>query len=147
MERIINELLDWRMQFQDYKTLILTGSTPRDRIRVIKEFAKKNSENMVHVNVKNNETIREYINTHPAGYEAYLYFEETLHDMIIPLETMVIFDNVDSCEFESVRDYAVNLFSEEDACFFVMCGDFTPEQEKVLAEDCIIVHLPPKEEA
>ena len=56
MERIMTELLDWRMQFSDFKTLILTGSTPEYRIRVIKSFARKNCENMISVNVKNNET-------------------------------------------------------------------------------------------
>lgn len=145
MERIINELLDWRMQFQDFKTLILTGSDPHDRIRVIKSFAKKNCENMISVNIKNNETIRNYINTHPAGYEAYLYLEQTLHDMIVPMDTILIFDNADSCNFESVKDYANNLFSEADACFFVICGDFTEEQLAELGETCILVTLPEKE--
>lgn len=147
MERILNELLDWRMQFQDFKTLILTGSTPRDRIRTFKAFAKKNCENMISVNLKNNEEIREYINTHPAGYDAYLYLEQTLHDVIVPMETILIFDNADSCRFESVRDYANNLFSEEDTCFFAICGDFTPEQLEELGETCVLINLPEKEDA
>lgn len=36
MERILTQLLDWRMQFEDYKTLILTGSTAKDRMNVIR---------------------------------------------------------------------------------------------------------------
>lgn len=41
MQRIIPELLDWKLQFKDYKTLLLTGSTEEDRTKVIKEFAMK----------------------------------------------------------------------------------------------------------
>ena len=146
MERIMSELLDWRMQFQDYKTLVLTGSTPRDRIRVIKDFAKKNCENMISINIRNNETVREYVNTHPAGYDAYLYLEQYLHDVIIPMDTILIFDNADACNFESVRDYAENLFTEEDAVFFVICGDFNEAQLAELQDSCILVHLPEKEQ-
>lgn len=146
MERIINELLDWRMQFQEFKPLILTGSTPRDRVRTIKDFAKKNCENMISVNLRNNEEIREYINTHPAGYDAYLHLETTLHDMIVPQDTILIFDNADACNFESIKDYANNLFTEEDAVFFVICGDFTEEQLAELGETCMLVNLPEKPE-
>ena len=39
MERILPQLLDWKLQFQDYKTLLLTGSTEEDRTEVIKKIA------------------------------------------------------------------------------------------------------------
>ncbi len=142
MLRILNELLDWRMQFQEYKTLILTGSTAADRTKVLKEFARKNFENLIWVNLKNNEQIRTYINTMPAGYDAYLYLEKTLIDMIVPLDTMLFLDNAHECEFNAIVDYANNLFEESDMCFFVLSGDFTEEELEKLGETCIIVKLP-----
>ena len=39
MERVISQLLDWKLQFKDFKTLLLTGSTEEDRTKVIKDFA------------------------------------------------------------------------------------------------------------
>ena len=45
------------MQFQDYKALILTGDTPKERLRVIRQFVPKNFEDMMHVNLKNNQKV------------------------------------------------------------------------------------------
>lgn len=142
MMRIMNELLDWKMQFQEYKTLVLTGSTAADRTKVLKGFARQNFENLIWVNLKNNENIRNYINTMPAGYDAYLYLEKTLIDMIVPLDTMLFLDNAHECEFRGVVDYANNLFEESDMCFLALSGEFTEEQLEVLSETCMVVRLP-----
>ena len=68
-----------------------------DRTKVIKEFAMNYFDNMVHINLKNNQEIREYINTMPTGRDAYYFIEKAVHDMIVPLETILIFNNADSC--------------------------------------------------
>lgn len=112
MERILTQLLDWRMQFEDYKTLILTGSTAKDRMNVIRQFAAKNFESMVHVNVKNNAKIREYMNTNPAGRDAYRFLEKSVMEMIMPIDTAVVLENADSLEPEAFRDYAEHLFAD-----------------------------------
>ena len=104
MQRIIPELLDWKLQFKDYKTLLLTGSTEEDRTKVIKEFAMNYFQNMIHINLKNNQEIREYINTMPPGRDAYYFIEKAVHDMIVPLDTMLIFNNADSCEGNGIWD-------------------------------------------
>ncbi len=145
MERILSDLLDWRLQFKDYKTLIITGSTAEDRTQVLKDFALKNFENMIHINLKNNEKIREYINTMPPGYDAYLFLEKTLIDIIIPVDTMLIFDNADSCDHEAVFHYAEDLFSEDDMCFLAISGDFTDEELAPYEESCIHLRLPSAE--
>ena len=66
MERVISQLLDWKLQFKDFKTLLLTGSTEEDRTKVIKDFAMNYFKNMIHINLKNNPEVREYINTMPT---------------------------------------------------------------------------------
>lgn len=45
---------------------------------------------MIHINLKNNQEIREYINTMPPGRDAYYFIEKAVHDMIVPLDTMLI---------------------------------------------------------
>ncbi|MGI6205082.1 MAG: hypothetical protein ACOYJI_00425 [Anaerovoracaceae bacterium] len=145
MERILSDLLDWRMQFENFKTLILTGSSEKDRMNVIRQFAAKNFESMVHVNLRNNEKIREYMNNNPAGRDAYRFLEKAVMEMIMPIDTVVVLENADSLNPAAFRDYAENLFAPEDTCFLIMTGEFSDEDLAPLAESCIHVVLPPKE--
>ena len=143
MERIISELLDWKLQFREYKTLLLVGSTEEDRTAVIKEFAMEYFKNMIHINVKNNPEVREYINTQPTGREAYYFIEKAVHDMIVPLDTILIFNNADSCN-ENLWNWAENFFEEEDMSFLAVVGDFSEEEIAAASEYCIVIRLPEK---
>lgn len=100
---------------------------------------------MVHVNVKNNAKIREYMNTNPAGRDAYRFLEKSVMEMIMPIDTAVVLENADSLEPEAFRDYAEHLFAPEDTCFLIMTGEFSDEELAPLEESCIHVVLPPKE--
>ena len=144
MERIISELLDWKLQFREYKTLLLTGSTEEDRTKVIKEFAMNYFDNMVLINLKNNQEVREYINTMPTGRDAYYFIEKAVHDMIVPLETILIFNNADSCEGQGIWNYAKDFFEEEDMSFLAVVGDFTEEEIAAASDYCIVIRLPEK---
>ena len=144
MERNISELLDWKLQFREYKTLLLTGSTEEDRTKVIKEFAMNYFDNMVHINLKNNQEVREYINTMPTGRDAYYFIEKAVHDMIVPLETILIFNNADSCEGQGIWNYAKDFFEEEDMSFLAVVGDFTEEEIAAASDYCIVIRLPEK---
>ena len=146
MNRLMKELLDWKLQFQDYKALVLTGSTEEDRTEVIKAFAKRCFDNMIHINLKNNQEIREYINTHPTGRDAYLYIEHAVHDMIVPLETLLIFNNADSLEREACWEYARRFFEPEDMSFLAIVGEFSEEELAAAEEYCTVLRLPEKEQ-
>lgn len=144
MERIIPQLLDWKLQFHEYKTLLLVGSTEEDRTAVIKEFAMEYFKNMIHINIKNNQEVREYINTMPTGRDAYYFIEKAVHDMIVPLDTILIFNNADSCN-ENIWNWAENFFEEEDMSFLAVVGDFSEEEIAAASEYCIVIRLPEKE--
>jgi hypothetical protein len=146
MERVMDKLLDWKLQFQDYKTLLFTGSTEEDRTEVIKQFSLEYFHNMIHINLKNNQEVREYINTMPTGRDAYYFIEKAVHDMIVPLDTILIFNNADSCEGQGIWDYAKNFFQPEDESFLAVVGDFTEEEIEKASEYCIVVRLPDKEQ-
>lgn len=145
MQRIISELLDWKLQFREYKTLLLVGSTEEDRTKVIKEFAMEYFKNMIHINVKNNPEVREYINTMPTGRDAYYFIEKAVHDMIVPLDSILIFNNADSCN-ENIWNWAKSFFEEEDMSFLAVVGDFSEEEIAAASEYCIVIRLPEKTE-
>ena len=147
MRRVMDQLLDWKLQFKDYKTLLFTGSTEEDRTAVIKEFAMEYFKNMIHINLKNNPEVRNYINTMPTGRDAYYFIEKAVHDMIVPLDTILIFNNADSCEGQGIWDYAEHFFEPEDLSFLAVVGDFTEEEIEKASEYCIVIRLPEKEEA
>lgn len=146
MERIISELLDWKLQFKDYKTLLLTGSTEEDRTKVIKEFAMNYFDNMVHINLRNNKEVREYTTRClPVGTRITLSKKRCI-DMIVPLETILIFNNADSCEGEGIWNYAKDFFEEEDMSFLAVVGDFTEEEIAAASDYCIVIRLPEKKD-
>lgn len=146
MKRVIAELLDWKMQFKDYKTLLFVGSTEEDRTEVIKKFAMEYFHYMIHINVRNNPEVREYINTMPVGRDAWYFMEKAVHDMIVPMETILIFNNAESCEGPGIWEYAKNFFQPEDESFLVVAGEFSEEEIQAASEYCIVVRLPEKAE-
>ena len=144
MRRVMDELLDWREQFKDYKTLILTGSTAEDRTAVIKQFALEFFRRMIHINLATNEKIRNYIMTMPVGRDAWYFIEKAVIDMIVPDETLLIFDNAHACGGQGIWDYARSFFTPEDESFLAVLGDFSEEELEAASEYCIIVRLPEK---
>ncbi len=99
----------------------------------------------MHVNLKNNEKVREYINSNPPGPEAYFYLEKTLMGMIVPDDTCVVFENADACDPDAVLDYAENLFAEEDMGFLILTGDFSEEILVPHADRIVHIDLPAEE--
>lgn len=146
MKRVFDQLMDWKLQFKDFKTLLLVGSTEEDRTEVIKKFALEYFNNMIHINVRNNEEVRNYINTMPVGRDAWYFMEKAVHDMIVPQDTILIFNNAEACEGEGIWNYARDFFQPEDESFLVVAGEFTEEEIQKASEYCIVVRLPDKEE-
>ena len=99
---------------------------------------------MIHINLKHNPEVREYINTMATGRDAYYFIEKAVHDMIVPLDTILIFNNADSCEGNGIWDYAKNFFTEEDMSFLAVVGDFSEEEIEAASEYCIVIRLPEK---
>ena len=65
--------------------------------------------------------------------------------MIVPMETLLIFNNADSLSREACREYAKNFFEPEDMSFLAVVGDFSEEELEKMSEYCTILHLPAKE--
>ena len=74
----------------------------------------------------------------------YYFIEKAVHDMIVPLDTILIFNNADSCEGNGIWDYAKNFFTEEDMSFLAVVGDFSEEEIEAASEYCIVIRLPEK---
>ena len=80
----------------------------------------------------------------PTGRDAYYFIEKAVHDMIVPLDTILIFNNADSCEGNGIWDYAENFFRPEDESFLAVVGDFTEKEIKKASDYCIVIRLPEK---
>ncbi len=145
MKRIMSDLMDWKLQSHDIKTLVLTGSTEEDRTDVVKSFSKEFFDHMIHINIKNNPKIHDYICTHPTGRDTYVFIETEVLDMVIPMETVLIFNNMDSCPMEVVKEYATSFFEPEDESFLIIAGDFKEEDFADISDRIMFLELPPKE--
>ena len=66
--------------------------------------------------------------------------------MIVPLETLLIFNNADSLEREACWEYARSFFEPEDMSFLAIVGEFSEEELAAAEEYCTVLRLPEKEQ-
>lgn len=98
MKRKIEEkLLKWKNS-TDRKPLILNGARQVGKTYILRDFGKKFYKNTVYINLESNAGARSYFNDNISAAKLIKYFEGESKEKIIPGETLVILDEIQSCE-------------------------------------------------
>lgn len=95
--KIMNKLLGWKEK-QNRKPLILNGARQVGKTYILREFGRLNYKNTVYINLESNGAVASYFDDNISPHKLIKYIEAEVGERILPNETLIIFDEIQSCE-------------------------------------------------
>lgn len=99
MKRKIEEqLIAWKQKTADRLPLIVNGARQVGKTYILRKFGEEQFQNVVYINLETNLTIASYFNENIQPERLLRYLEASTGERIISGETLIIFDEIQSCE-------------------------------------------------
>ena len=96
--KIETKLLAWKNRETGRMPLLLYGARQVGKTYILNEFGEKYYKNTVYVNLETNLATARYFSDDINPERLIRFLETTANDVIIPGETLIIFDEIQSCE-------------------------------------------------
>ncbi len=96
--KIEAQLLSWKNKGAERMPLIINGARQVGKTYTLRQFGERHFKNVVYVNLETNQAIASYFSDNIAPEKIIRYLESSAGEKIIPGETLVIFDEIQSCE-------------------------------------------------
>ena len=96
--KIKKKLLAWKNNKTDRMPLILNGARQVGKTYILREFGEEYYKNVVYINLETNLSISSYFNDNIEPERILRYLEAYTKQAIIPEETLIILDEIQSCE-------------------------------------------------
>ena len=98
MERELFTKLERWMKKKNRKPLIIQGARQVGKTFILREFGRENYKNTVYVNLESNGTVASMFNDDISPSKLIKYLEAETGERILPNETLIILDEIQSCE-------------------------------------------------
>ena len=95
--KITGHLVEWKNS-SARKPLILNGARQVGKTFILREFGRENYKNTVYVNLESNGTVASMFNDDILPSKLIKYLEAETGERILPNETLIILDEIQSCE-------------------------------------------------
>ena len=95
--KITQQLVEWKNS-SARKPLILNGAKQVGKTFILREFGRENYKNTVYVNLESNGTVASMFNDDISPSKLIKYLEAETGERILPNETLIILDEIQSCE-------------------------------------------------
>lgn len=95
--KITQQLMEWNKS-QTRKPLILNGARQVGKTFILREFGRENYKNTVYINLESNGTVASIFNDDISPSKLIKYLEAETGERILPNETLIILDEIQSCE-------------------------------------------------
>ena len=95
--KITGHLVEWKNS-SARKPLILNGARQVGKTFILREFGRENYKNTVYVNLESNGMVASMFNDDISPSKLIKYLEAETGERILPNETLIILDEIQSCE-------------------------------------------------
>ena len=108
--KIEDRLLEWKNRIGDRKPLLIYGARQVGKTYIINRFGEDNYKNTVYINLETNLSAARYFADDITPGRLIRYLETVANDVITPGETLLVFDEIQSCEraLTSLKYFAEN---------------------------------------
>ena len=96
--KIEAQLLAWKEKRAGRMPLIVNGARQVGKTYILRQFGETHFKNVVYVNLEINLAIASYFGDNIMPEKLLRYLESSAGEKIIPGETLIIFDEIQSCE-------------------------------------------------
>jgi hypothetical protein len=99
MRRKIEEkLIAWKNHTKKRKPLLMYGARQVGKTYILNEFGEKHYKNTAYINLETNLAVADYFADDISPKRIIRFLETAANDVILPGETLVILDEIQSCE-------------------------------------------------
>lgn len=99
MRRKIEEkLLTWKNKTENRMPLLLYGARQVGKTYILTEFGETQFDNTVYINLETNLSVASYFSDDISPERLIRFLETTVNEVITPGKTLIIFDEIQSCE-------------------------------------------------
>ncbi|MGN0578651.1 MAG: ATP-binding protein [Ruminiclostridium sp.] len=95
--KIMQKLIDWKNS-PARKPLILNGARQVGKTYILRAFGKENYKNTVYVNLESSSSVASLFNGDISPARLIKYLEAETNERIVPGDTLIILDEIQSCE-------------------------------------------------
>ena len=108
--KIEDKLLAWKNRVDGRMPLLLYGARQVGKTYILNRFGGQHYQNTVYVNLETNLAVARYFDDDISPQRLIRFLETTANNVILPGETLIIFDEVQSCEraLTSLKYFAEN---------------------------------------
>jgi len=96
--KITDKLLEWKNKERDRMPLLVYGARQVGKTYIISKFGEENYKNVAYVNLELNQSVSSYFSENIEPERIIRYIEISTGERIIPGETLIILDEIQSCE-------------------------------------------------
>lgn len=99
MRRKVEErLIVWKNRAEERAPLLLYGARQVGKTYILNEFGEKHYKNTVYINLETNLAVARYFSDDIHPERLIRFLETTANDVITPGDTLIVFDEIQSCE-------------------------------------------------
>lgn len=98
LRKIEEKLLAWKNRTGNRKPLLLYGARQVGKTYILNEFGKEHYRNTVYIDLESNPAVAKYFDDDINPARLIPFLEAAANDEITPGETLIIFDEIQSCE-------------------------------------------------
>ena len=117
--KITDRLIAWKNQLKGRMPLLVYGARQVGKTHILREFGRLYYKNVAYVNLETNQTVSSYFSENIEPERIIRFLETEVRERIIPGETLIIFDEVQTCERALT---SLKYFNEKTPEYHVVCA-------------------------
>jgi len=117
--KITDNLITWKNRSKGRMPLLVYGARQVGKTHIIREFGEKFYKNVAYVNLETNQTVSSYFSENIEPGHLIRFLETEVQERIIPGETLIIFDEIQTCERALI---SLKYFNEKTPEYHIVCA-------------------------
>lgn len=117
--KITDNLIAWKSQTKGRMPLLVYGARQVGKTHILREFGETHYKNVAYINLETNQTVSSYFSENIEPERIIRFLETEVRERIVPEETLIIFDEVQSCERALT---SLKYFNEKAPEYHIACA-------------------------
>lgn len=117
--KITDNLIAWKNQTKGRMPLLVYGARQVGKTHILREFGETHYKNVAYINLETNQTVSSYFSENIEPERIIRFLETEVRERIVPEETLIIFDEVQSCERALT---SLKYFNEKAPEYHIACA-------------------------
>jgi predicted AAA+ superfamily ATPase len=117
--KIVENLFHWKNRKAKRMPLLVYGARQVGKTYILREFGERYYKNVAYLNLETNKTASSYFTENIEPKRILRFLETEVRERIVPGDTLIIFDEVQSCERALT---SLKYFNEKTPEYHILCA-------------------------